>query len=494
MKISQKTLRDMENSLVAFRFVALANDPEKELPPAKFHYDLSDLLLKDKANVAIEMFRESGKSSYALRTFPLHCLCYPKTGLNFIVIIKQNQRMASAKLKDLIAEYEANPLIKHNLVKIREESDRAFSVDVKDRDGKTVNVRIEAYGKGSGIRGLSNQDRRPSIVILDDIQDKDDSRSETIMAADWDWFLSDIKFLGKTSRIFMIGNNLGEKCVIERCMQNADELGYKSIRVPVIENGVPTWAEKDSLESIEAEKASFAKMGKLDIWYAEKMCQAVAEQNRVFLEDDFRYYSPAWKDDLIKRSNVFACMDPASSTNPESCYRAITVTAVDADNKWFLLNVRYGRWDSAEMVNIIFDVVRQYGLRDFCVEKGWWEQVMRPFLTAEMKRRNVFFNVVPMEHAKRGSKLERIKLLQPRFKAHSIFFPDDADWLPEFKAELAGVTKDAIKSEFIDCVDAFAMTEQVAVPPVNAAPSFERSQYQRRADTSSQSLFSIAGY
>lgn len=494
INISDAVKKEMENNLVPFRSVVLSNDPEKELPPAEFHYKLSDLLLNSTHHVAIEMFRESGKSSYALRTFPLHCLAYPKRGLDFIVIIKQNQRSASAKLKDIIAEYLANPLLRHNLVEIKEQSMNAFSVNVLNKDGERVNIRIEAYGKGSGIRGLSNQDRRPSIVILDDIQDKEDSRSETILSADWDWFLSDVIFLGRSSRIFMIGNNLGEKCVIERCIANADSLKFDAIKIPVVVNGEPTWKEKESLEDIEREKADYTKLGKLDIWMAEKMCVAVAEESKVFQEDDFRYFSRHSHEDIVKRCNLYACLDPASSPNPESCYRAITLTGVDADNHWFLLDVKFGRWDSAEMIDVIFSMVAKYRLQNFYIEKGWWEQVMKPFFMKEMSRRNIFFNVVPLEHGKVGSKLERIKLLQPRFKAHTIFFEDDADWLTEFKSELAGVTKDAIKSEYIDCVDAFAMTEQVALPPVNARPSYENEMRRRREENSSQSLFSIAGY
>ena len=122
-------------------------------------------------------------------------------------------------------------------------------------------------------------------------------------------------------------------------------------------------------------------------------------------------------------------------------------------------------------------------------------QVIEPFLTKEMQKRNVFFNVVPLEHAKRGSKLERIKLLQPRFKAHTVMFPDVADWLGELKSELAGVTKDEIKSEYIDCVDALAMTEQVAIPPVNSKVSYNESFRRERSNQyQSQSLFEIAGF
>ena len=56
-------------------------------------------------------------------------------------------------------------------------------------------------------------------------------------------------------------------------------------------------------------------------------------------------------------------------------------------------------------------------------------------------------------------------MLQPRFKAHQILFAQDASWLPELKTELAGVTKDAIKSLYIDCVDALAMQTQIARRP-----------------------------
>lgn len=495
MNLSSTVLKKIKNCLVDYRYVVLSNDSENELKSPFFHYDLSDLLLKDKGNVAIEMFRESGKSAYALRTFPLHSLSYPTKERDYIVIIKKNQTLASNKLKELIDEYANNPLVRHNLVQIKEQNAQAFSVDVKNENGEIINVRIEAYGKGAAIRGLSNQDRRPKIIVLDDIQDKEDARSETVTETDWNWFLSDVIFLGKTARIFLIGNNLGERCVIERTINHAKELKFEALRIPVMKDGKPTWEEKQSLEEIQEEMKSYAAMGKLDIWYAEKMCQALAVESRIFQDDDYRYYSRHSKEDLINRCNVYACLDPASSTSATACYRAITITGVDADNYWFLFEVKFGRWDSDETIQKIFDVVKTYGLKDFHIEKGWYEQVIKPFLMKEMQRRNIFFNIVPLEHAKQGTKLERIKLLQPRFKAHTVYFPDEAEWLPEFKSELAGVTKDEIKSEYIDCVDAFAMTEQVAIAPVNSRLSYNQTFIRKRMQQqSTQSLFDIAGY
>jgi predicted phage terminase large subunit-like protein len=283
---------------------------------------------------------------------------------------------------------------------------------------------------------------------------------------------------------------LGERCVIERIIDNAQELGFKGLRVPVMIDGVPTWEAKQNLQEIEAEKEAFAKLGKLDIWYAEKMCQSVSEETRTFKDEDYRYFSPSRLNELKNDCNVFACLDPASSSRPDSCLRAIALVGVASDNQWFVLDMKYGRWDSAETLNIIFETVQQYGLKEFAIEKGHYQQVLEPFLLKEMKERNIYFNVIPLEHAKQGTKLERIKMLQPRFKAHTIWFPDTATWLAELKSELAGVTRDSIKSQYIDCVDALAMVEQVARPPVNARKNEQlRRSLPQSYRTGTQSLF-----
>lgn len=489
--ISPIVLEKMENSLVDFRYVTLSNDEENELPPADFHYELSDLLLKNTNNIAIEMFRESGKSAFALRAYPLHRLAYPKRKQSYIILIKKNQTLASAKLKEIIEEYKTNPLLRHNFVEIKQENDKVFSVDVKDENGEIINVRIEAYGKGASIRGLSNQDRRPDVIIIDDPQDHEDSRSSVTLEADWNWFLSDIKFLGKKARIFLIGNNLGERCIIERVITNQKNLKFIGLRKPVMLDGKSTWPAQNTIESIEEEKADFAALGKLDIWYAEKMCQAVSEETRTFNKKDYRYYSPSLIQPFIQECPVFATLDPASSSNPESCLRAIVVNAIKEDN-WNILDVKYGRWDSAETLDLIFEVVKQYGLKHFGIEKGHYQQVLEPFLLKEMKKRNIFFEVIPLEHAKQGTKLERIKMLQPRFKAHSIWFPEGAEWLGEMEAELGGVTKDAIKSQYIDCVDALAMQEQMAALSIEYLFSKEKLEACKRIEASKQIFKSIS--
>ena len=463
--------------LVEFRKIFLSTG-EGQCSPAPFHYDWSDILLHGEGNDAIEGFRESAKTQYVLRAFMLYAFVFPSTERDYIVLIKKNTRLAQAKLKEIIQEYLSNPLLQHNLVKIREQSGDVFSVDVKDSEGEVRNIRIECYGKGSAVRGLANVDRRPKIVIIDDPQDLEDANSDTVCEQDWEWFLGDVKFLGQTCRIFIIGNNLGERCILERIERNKENLNFRFHRIPIHKDGFPTWASKYTLADIEREKADFERVGKVDIWLRERMCIAVGEENRTFDPNDYRSFNPALSQRKAGECNRFITLDPAANKSDTSCYRAMVVNCVDEDDNWFIVDVPYGRWDSVELIDMIFEKVVQWDVKEFGIEKGQMKDVFEPILYREMPKRNVYFNLIPIEHQRVGSKLERIKMLAPKFKSHSIWFPDNAPWLPELKTELAGVTREGIKSLYIDLVDALAMQFQIAKRPYRTGRKMDQTRFR----------------
>ncbi len=356
--------RMSEENLINYRHLILENDEGHEVEAAPYHKDWSDMLLNETENEAIQGYRESAKSQYVLRAFPNYCLTYPSKKRDYIVLIKNNATLAANKLKEIEAEYTTNGLISANKVKIKEQSGNVFSVDCKDRNGEIINVRIEAYGKGSSIRGLSHKERRPKIVICDDLQDRDEMKGETVPLSDWKWFMSDVYFLGKSSRIFLIGNNLGEKCIIERIFKaekdakeaGVDGLGFKCRRVSAIKSvpdpsqlgkykEVSSWPQMFPLPEIHKQRETFRRQGILNIWLEEKMCLATSEETKTFKKNDRKYYVPALAMQIRGACNVDATLDPAYSKEPGSCLRAIVVKGINKDNHWFILDVRYGRWD-----------------------------------------------------------------------------------------------------------------------------------------------------
>jgi predicted phage terminase large subunit-like protein len=447
--------------LVEYRKVFLSSVDDVEA--AGYHYQWSKELLNGDGHIAIEGFRESGKTSLILRAFPLYALTFPDDAWKYIVIIKSNMQQARKVLRGVVDEYLHNPLLNGRMRKVIKNTADIFEVEL---DSGVVT--IEVYGKGASIRGLNNKDVRPTILILDDPQDSADMNSETVPENDWEWFLGDVMFLGHTARVFLIGNNLGERCIVERVAANAKVLGFKFKRIPCANDDltVSAWPEKYSIDDIKKERDNYETVGELDVWLREKMCVAVNDQTRIFKEEYFAYYTPSLADMICDRGMVYAALDPASSKERTACFRAISVVSVMPDGHIYVLEMPYGRWDANELMDKIFEMVRKWGFKDFGIEKGQLQQFMEPILYSEMTRRNIRFNIVPLEHGKIGSKLQRIKMLQPRFRCRSIWFPDYSYWLNELKAELSGVTNTEIKSLMIDLVDCLAMVclQMVDVP------------------------------
>lgn len=442
--------------LVNFRKIFLPVEGDLESP--LFHYEWSEDLLLGTSHVCYEGFRESGKSSIVLRAFPLYALVFPSTKWEYLVLIRSNQAQARRGLKNIVDEYKNNPLLKVHLKKVVKDTSDVFECVLDTMNGERL-IRIEVYGKGASIRGLNNKDKRPDIILMDDCQDTADMLGEIVPENDWDWFLSDVMFLGQSARIFMIGNNLGERCIAERVAKHGEELGFKFKRIPCANEEMTkaAWPEKESIEKIKQEREDFTKMGKLDVWLREKMCTAVSDETRLFNNNMYRHYPSVLKDKIASEGEVLATLDPASSSRKDSCFRAIVVGSLMPDGHWYFLDVPYGRWDSVELMNKMFEVVRKWGVREFGVEKGQYQQFLEPVLYREMTLRKCRFNITPLEHGKMGSKLERIKMLQPYFKSGSVWFPQEAEWLTEMKNEFAGVTRDELKSEFVDLIDAAAM-------------------------------------
>lgn len=419
------------NCLVRFRKIFLPAENDTKAPA--FHYKWGNILLHGTRNFACEAFRESGKTAIVLRAFPLHMLVYPRKDLRYGLIIMSTQRTASRKLKEIADSYVNNEFFRLNLVEIKEQSERAFEVIVKDENDNNVNIRLEAYGAGSSVRGSNWKDLRPQIIIADDIQDLETANSETMLDNDWDWFLSDIYFLSQHGRVFIIGNNLGAKCIMERIIENKDSLNFDVERIPVMDAMmIPAWEEYHPLEKILKEKDDFRKIGKIDIWFREKMCLAMSPDSQLFKKEKFKYFES--RDKSREGLSYFITVDLAISQADTADFTAICIVGVNSDNHWFIEDIIFGRFDPSETIDHIFEAVTKY--RPVCVgvEKVAYQAAMHHFLQKEMVRRNKFFIIEELK-AERKKEL-RIQALQPRFITGTVWFKEDAHYLDELETEL----------------------------------------------------------
>ena len=405
---------------------------------------------------AVEAFRESAKTQIVIRANLLHALAYPQPHRSYLVVICSTQRAASKKLQECSRELAASDAMRALVEKVVEDS--GLALEVQYRSGQRV--RIEAYGKGAAVRGLSWGAKRPDLVIVDDPQDEEDARSETVTETDWDWFLSDVYFLGQSSRIFLIGNNLGERCIVERVLAGVEQLGFQAVRIPILDaEGRSAWPEKWPEPTIAAEREEFARLGKLDIWFRNKMCECIAPDSQKFRRSMFRYFENTLRTDSM---NVYTTVDLAISKKPGADYSAIVTVGVNGDGHWFVLDVEYGRYDPTQTMDAIFSAVQKWQPLCVGIEAVAYQSALQHFLEKEMPKRGCFFRIQPLKAEKK--KELRIDALQPRFAVGSVWFRRDAPWLEKLEGELLAYPHGAHD----DVIDALAYMEQIALPPVGA--------------------------
>ena len=438
-------------SLIGFRERFI---PSKEdVKPAPFHEEWSKILLEGTENFAIEAFRESAKTQIVIRANLLHALTYPQEHRSYLVIICATQTLASKKLVEVSREFLGSAEMKGLVSKVQDNS--GLALEVHYRTG--AKVRIEAYGKGAALRGLSWGSKRPDLVIIDDPQDSEDARSESVTLTDWDWFLSDVYFLGKSTRIFLIGNNLGERCIIERVIKGAEQLKFTTRRIPIIdENGQSAWPSKWPLREIEKDREAWGLLGKTDIWYREKMCQTISPDSQKFKREFFRYYDKAPN---LRELNIYTTVDLAISQKVNADCSAIVTVGVNSAGHWLVLDVEYGRYDPSTTMDAIFSAVQKW--RPLCVgiEAVAYQAALSHFLEKEMPKRGIFFRITPLKAEKK--KELRIDAIQPRFVVGTVWFKRNAAWLDKIEGELLSYPHGAHD----DVIDALAYMEQLAAEP-----------------------------
>lgn len=107
---------------------------------------------------------------------------------------------------------------------------------------------IKALGAGQNPRGNRNEEARPDIIDIDDIDTDEDCRNTNTINNKWNWIeqalLPTVSVSGK-KRIRFNGNIIAKDCCIQRAIQKADKSDIVNIRD---NNGKSTWAknsEKD---------------------------------------------------------------------------------------------------------------------------------------------------------------------------------------------------------------------------------------------------------
>lgn len=434
--VRQAILNKLRYNPLSFGKLIMPQMFTKPSPP--FHKQMISEYLKPNVKlINIQAPRGHAKSSIMAGVVPLHHLMFDPTPNKFVVLVSKTQKHAKRLLQTIKDTLNYSEGLKqlfgyygmHSAQKWTEE-------EIQLKDGSL----ITCVGTGQQVRGLKNVHQRPTLIILDDPEDENNTKTAESMSANLDWLLKGLvpSADSDTGKIIVIGTPLHQLCMVERLR---DYSRWKSLHFSAEESQSkkrPLWPEKHSWEELQAIRHDYEQNNRLSVYYQEYLCTVIPDEDRLFKPEYFRYYTLIKLDHSSNPKNptityqpcdkkgnpylkpitttcqIYTGIDPATSTRDGADYTVILPIAVTPDDKRLVLPYIRSRMAPSTTIESIVKHHKKYKPIRTSIEATGAQETFRDLLR---RRQDVHITGLAVKHMPRESKYKRhLDVLEPYFR------------------------------------------------------------------------------
>lgn len=201
------------------------------------------------------------------------------TKKRFILVLCENEEKAKAIISDVI-----DMLNEDNIRAAFGDWDRILMRDtqtLKMFGFRGRNIVIRGAGAGTGIRGITIKNRRPDVMLFDDIQSKEDAKSEVLAEALEEWMIGTaMKAKDPEGCLYLFLANMYpyKGSLLRRLKQNPEWIKY--IVGGILQDGSSLWEELHPIAQLQREFRNDLSAGKPEIFYAEVLNDENATANQ----------------------------------------------------------------------------------------------------------------------------------------------------------------------------------------------------------------------
>lgn len=220
-------------------------------PYAFFHKEMFRMTesYDQKLNVVMA-FRGSGKSTVLNLSNAIWSIL-GKHQKKFVLIISKSRVQSQAHFENIKSELEDNELLKQDLGPFRTSSTEwgAYSIELP-----LYQAKIMCIGSQQNIRGLKYKNKRPDLIICDDMEDIVSVREKYSREMLYQWFINEVMSIGDDkTNIIVLGNLLDRDSLMVRLrkLMLHNELKGKYYAYPLLDdNSKILWPQKYSVEDV----------------------------------------------------------------------------------------------------------------------------------------------------------------------------------------------------------------------------------------------------
>lgn len=421
-------------------------------PFSSLHNQVFDLIDSGHRKIAIAAPRGLGKTSIARTVLSKKILF---RDVNFACYVSNSATSAEMQTENIKRSLQSSRLIRQFFGSIKL-SDNPFSED--DTFSKKAwvafgNTFVLPRGWGQQVRGLNWANYRPQLVIIDDLENKEEIKNEDIRKKMKEWFFSDLL---KTESMY------GEPCVFiyidtikheDSLLQNLlDSPEWASVRLSICDDNFESKDENYmTTEEIKQEYEEHKDKGLTDLFFMERMNIPISLEDAVFKVDRFKYFNDYGdelkvyeKDKTVtvrKRDlTVVVIVDPAKTVKLHSAESAVVTIGVDRrSRRLFVLDIVSDKFYPDQLYNAMFDAVVRHKARVLAVEVTSLHQFISQPIESEMRVRGIYPFYVELNA--QGKKEDRVATLAPLYrlgymyhnKANCLKLETQLQWFPRSK-------------------------------------------------------------
>jgi len=406
----------------------------KEIIPIKFylptptvHYDITKLLL-DQSIKLLNIIAPRGIAKTALVTIYVlhHLFLSDDPGQKVVVVISKTQALAKAILQTIKDIIDFSAGFRRLFGYHGEIVSKMWREDmIVLANGNAIIAR----GTGQPIRGINVNMQRPTLIVIDDPEDENNTKTIEAMEHNLNWVLTAAVPSGDAHRLRVInvGTPLHEKCITSSLaeMQNWKTIHFGNDR----EQGIALWPESKSLEWLNNEYESMKTVGRERIYYQEYECKLIPGHDAMFKKDYIQYYADdakiIWSNDeaylqfvsgLILPVNIYMGIDPASSVTQTADYSTIVPVAVTSKYDIYVLDYFRKRVTPLALVEAIENWYNRFLPKITTIESTGYQEMLRQYL-----RSRIFIPGLELKERPRDLKSNRLEMLEPYFAQKKVF-------------------------------------------------------------------------